>query len=395
MARAALRHYGVEAHADGANSFTFGRLHALEEERARLAEESFHAAMGSLRPRDVRRSSEAVTRSWCAHTCAVVAAPSKPGETGAVASREPPTGTVTFLFTDIEGSTRLTQELGAAWPPLAGTAPRDRAGVVGGARRRRDRYRGRLVLRGLHQPQAGGGRRRPDPARARGGTLAGRRRDQGADGAAHRGGTAQRRVLRRHRRPPCGAHRQRWARRSGAALGHHPRSARRGSSWPSGVRARNLGEHRLKDLSLPERIYGLEISGLRADFPPLKTLNAVVNNLPGQLTSFLGRDRGAGPGAAACWPRLGCSPCSGPGGRARPDWPSRRRPRPRTGTPTGCTSCPSARSPRPLSCCPRSPRSWASRSPAPVPRTGWPPTSRRDRSCCCSTTSNRSSTPRP
>ena len=31
---------------------------------------------------------------------------------------EPPTGTVTFLFTDIEGSTRLTQELGAAWPPL-------------------------------------------------------------------------------------------------------------------------------------------------------------------------------------------------------------------------------------------------------------------------------------
>ena len=56
VARAALRHYGVEAHADGANSFTFGRLHALEEERARLAEESFHAAMGSLRPRDVRRS---------------------------------------------------------------------------------------------------------------------------------------------------------------------------------------------------------------------------------------------------------------------------------------------------------------------------------------------------
>jgi predicted ATPase len=53
----------------------------------------------------------------------------------------------------------------------------------------------------------------------------------------------------------------------------------------------DLGEHRLKDLSLPERIFGLAITGLRTDFPPLKTLNAVVNNLPGQLTTFLGRDK--------------------------------------------------------------------------------------------------------
>ena len=47
-----------------------------------------------------------------------MAAPAKLGETCAVAGYEPPTGTVTFLFTDIEGSTRLTQDLGPAWPPL-------------------------------------------------------------------------------------------------------------------------------------------------------------------------------------------------------------------------------------------------------------------------------------
>jgi predicted ATPase len=52
-----------------------------------------------------------------------------------------------------------------------------------------------------------------------------------------------------------------------------------------------MGEHRLKDLSRPERLWGLVIEGLASDFPPLGTLNAVPNNLPTQLTSFLGRER--------------------------------------------------------------------------------------------------------
>ncbi len=58
---------------------------------------------------------------------------------------------------------------------------------------------------------------------------------------------------------------------------------------PDGMRLRDLGEHRLKDLRRPIHLYQLVIAGLPADFPPLKSLNALPNNLPMQLTSFVGR----------------------------------------------------------------------------------------------------------
>jgi predicted ATPase/class 3 adenylate cyclase len=60
-------------------------------------------------------------------------------------------------------------------------------------------------------------------------------------------------------------------------------------SLPAGMTLRDLGEHRLKDLSMPERLFQLVGEGLRADFPPLRTLSARPNNLPVQLTSFVGR----------------------------------------------------------------------------------------------------------
>ncbi len=53
--------------------------------------------------------------------------------------------------------------------------------------------------------------------------------------------------------------------------------------------ARDLGAHRLKDLSAPERIYQLEIDGLPGEFPLLKTLEAGMKNLPLPPTSFVGR----------------------------------------------------------------------------------------------------------
>ena len=53
----------------------------------------------------------------------------------------------------------------------------------------------------------------------------------------------------------------------------------------------DLGERRLKDLLRPERIYQLNVSGLPSTFPPLKTLDAFPNNLPIQLTSFIGREK--------------------------------------------------------------------------------------------------------
>ncbi|MFL5715309.1 MAG: adenylate/guanylate cyclase domain-containing protein [Chloroflexota bacterium] len=57
-----------------------------------------------------------------------------------------------------------------------------------------------------------------------------------------------------------------------------------------GVTLRDLGEHRLKDLGAPVRIYQVEADGLATDFAPLRTLDTHPNNLPAQLTTFVGRD---------------------------------------------------------------------------------------------------------
>ncbi len=60
---------------------------------------------------------------------------------------------------------------------------------------------------------------------------------------------------------------------------------------PEGVSLRDLGEHRLKDLGHPTRLFQLVIEGLAADFPPLKTLDSHLNNLPTQPTAFIGREK--------------------------------------------------------------------------------------------------------
>ncbi len=61
------------------------------------------------------------------------------------------------------------------------------------------------------------------------------------------------------------------------------------NNLPENLRLRDLGEHRLKDLGFPEHLYQLDVPGLACDFPALKSLNAMPNNLPVQLTSFVGR----------------------------------------------------------------------------------------------------------
>lgn len=58
-----------------------------------------------------------------------------------------------------------------------------------------------------------------------------------------------------------------------------------------GVTLRDLGERRLKDLNRPERIFQLIMEGLPTEFPPLRSMEVVPNNLPVQLTSFVGRER--------------------------------------------------------------------------------------------------------
>ena len=60
---------------------------------------------------------------------------------------------------------------------------------------------------------------------------------------------------------------------------------------PRGVSFADLGVHRLKDLAQPERVWQLVLDELRRDFPPLRSLDTLPNNLPMQVTSFRGRER--------------------------------------------------------------------------------------------------------
>ncbi|MEX0864033.1 MAG: adenylate/guanylate cyclase domain-containing protein [Acidimicrobiia bacterium] len=58
---------------------------------------------------------------------------------------------------------------------------------------------------------------------------------------------------------------------------------------PHGATLLDLGEHRLKDLTLPEHLFQLQHPDLRSGFPPLATLDARPNNLPFQVSEFFGR----------------------------------------------------------------------------------------------------------
>ena len=60
---------------------------------------------------------------------------------------------------------------------------------------------------------------------------------------------------------------------------------------PAGAALRDLGEHRLTDLARSERVFQLVHSDLPADFPPLRSLDALPHNLPVQLTALVGRER--------------------------------------------------------------------------------------------------------
>jgi len=60
---------------------------------------------------------------------------------------------------------------------------------------------------------------------------------------------------------------------------------------PENVHVRNLGRHRLKDLPLPEQVFQLVVPGLPVVFPPLRSLETQLTNLPAQVTSFVGRRR--------------------------------------------------------------------------------------------------------
>ena len=168
-------------------------------------------------------------------------------------TERPPAGsTATFLFSDIEGSTRLEERIGTeryAERPRA--ASRDPARGVRGRRRDGAGHRGRLVLRRL--------RERPRSAvaaavAAQRGLVAEPWPDDadgpGPDGPAHGRGDRGRRQPRRPRHQSRRADRRRSA-HGGQILVSDATRALVAGALPDGVRLRDLGEVRLRDLQAP------------------------------------------------------------------------------------------------------------------------------------------------
>ena len=196
---------------------------------------------------------------------------------------ELPTGTVTFLFTDIEGSTKLLHELGDGYADalaehrrILGTPSRAHDGaevdtqgdaffvaftrasdaVAAAANAQRELARGPIRVRiGIHTGE---------PLRT----------DEGYVGMdVHRAARI-------------------------AAVGHGgqvlvSQSARDlvEADLPADLALDNLGEHRLKDLSAPQQIFQLVGEGLEREFPPLATLETRPTNLPPQPTRLIGREQ--------------------------------------------------------------------------------------------------------
>jgi predicted ATPase/class 3 adenylate cyclase len=199
-----------------------------------------------------------------------------------------PTGTVTFLFTDIEGSTRLVTDLAAGYlPVLERHHELLRAAFLagGGVEVATEGDSFFVVFPSAPRAVAAAAEaqralaREPWPAavgelRVRMGMHTG----EGVLGGDNYAGLDVHRAA----RIAASAH-------GGQVVLSATTTALVESALPDGVTLRDLGEHRLKDLDRPESIAQLVISGLPADFPPLRTLDAPTN-LPAQLTSFVGRE---------------------------------------------------------------------------------------------------------
>jgi predicted ATPase/class 3 adenylate cyclase len=200
-----------------------------------------------------------------------------------------PTGTVTFLFTDIEGSTRLLGVLGERFADVLGQHQR--------------------LLR--------------EAFAAAGGVVFGTEGDAmfvafAKASQAVAGAVEAQRFLSAHPWPPDAQLRVRMGMHIGEAVmggdnyvgidvhrtaritaaGHggqillsEPTHALVAPSPPEGVSFRDLGHHALKDLPFPEHLYQVAAPGLQEDFPSIRSLGTPRGNLPPQLTSFVGRRR--------------------------------------------------------------------------------------------------------
>src|ERR1700737_4794452 len=77
----------------------------------------------------------------------------------------------------------------------------------------------------------------------------------------------------------------------GQVLVSHSTQALLQRALPDGMALLDLGEHALKDVSAPERVFQLAHPDLPSEFPRLKSLNMFRQNLPAAVTNFIGRER--------------------------------------------------------------------------------------------------------
>ena len=199
-----------------------------------------------------------------------------------------PTGTVTFFFSDIEGSTRLIQKLGERYPDvlLAHHAiQREALADNGGHELRTEGDSFFIVFNSALEACAGAAavqKRMQEHDWPDGGQV--RVRIGLHTGEATLVGNEYLGLdVHRAARVAAAGH-------GGQVLVSETTRALVEHTLPAGMALKDLGAHRLKDLARPERLFQLTVDGLPADFPPLKTLEATPNNLPTQLTSFIGRD---------------------------------------------------------------------------------------------------------
>jgi hypothetical protein len=94
------------------------------------------------------------------------------------------------------------------------------------------------------------------------------------------------------------------------------------SDLPSEAYVEDLGEHRLASLARPYRLYQLAHPDLPHDFPPLRVLDNRPNNLPDQVTDFVGRQREIADVVNTLRSSRLCT-ITGLPVSARPDWPCR------------------------------------------------------------------------
>ena len=201
---------------------------------------------------------------------------------------ELPSGTVTFLFTDLVGSTRLWEE----HPDAMQEALARHDELLRAAIEAHDGYVVKTTGDGFHAVFAS--------ARDALGTAIAAQCSLGAEPweltgplrvrmGVHTGEGEQRDgdyygpALNRAARIMSVGH-------GGQVLCSRPTAELAGDALPEGCSLVDLGEQRLRDLSRPEVVFQVVHPELRSDFPRLQSLDAFPGNLPVQLTSFVGRD---------------------------------------------------------------------------------------------------------